>query len=70
MRKGKEMEEEMKRKPGAPIGNQHGLKGPVKAAVNLNIRLMPTDRDMIRAKAKAAGMTVTDWILMLARQAP
>jgi predicted HicB family RNase H-like nuclease len=53
----------MKRKPGAPKGSQHALKGEVVASEHIHIRVLPEFKAAAKAKAKAEGITFTEWVL-------
>jgi hypothetical protein len=53
----------MKRKPGAPKGSQHALKGDVVASEHIHIRVLPEFKAKAKAKAKSEGLTFTEWVL-------
>ena len=57
-----------KKKMGPPIGNKNAAKA-VKKSATLNQRHLETDIDSWKAKAKVAGLSMSDWVRKVLNEA-
>jgi predicted HicB family RNase H-like nuclease len=59
----------MKNKQGAPLGSQNALKGQAVASEHIHIRVLPDLKAAAKGKAKAEGLTFSEWIIKTVTQA-